>query len=117
MPFHTIVSHTIRKRAQTLHKVDSDGISPSYVCFIMEQANRYFDENGKLIIRRYRINDLAAIYEISYKTMRKWMSNFPDELGRKAGRYYSIRQLEFMIGQFGEPRRASSPVNELPVAA
>ncbi len=40
------------------------------------------------------------------------MNNYPNELGERDGKYYSIRQVEFMICQFGLPRRIDTGVTE-----
>ncbi len=76
------------------------------------QPKKYFDEQGKLIIKPYRLTDLSAIFDVNYKTMRRWMNNFPSELNKRDGKYYSIRQVEFMIAQFGLPRRIDTGVRE-----
>ncbi len=68
-------------------------------------TRRYFDEEGRLIIKPYYLRDLAAIYEVNYQTMRRWLDNFPQELGKKDGKRYSIFQVEFIVAQFGLPRR------------
>lgn len=76
------------------------------------EPKKYFDEKGNLIIKPYRIIDLAAIFDVNRKTMRRWMNNLPSELGKPEGKYYSIRQVEFMIAQFGLPRRIDMSVTE-----
>lgn len=76
------------------------------------EPKKYFDEKGNLIIKPYRIIDLAAIFDVNRKTMRRWMSNFPSELGKPDGKYYSINQVEFMIAQFGLPRRVTMITTE-----
>lgn len=76
------------------------------------EPKKYFDEKGKLIIKPYRIIDLAAIFDVNRKTMRRWMSNFPGELGKRDGKYFSINQVEFMIAQFGLPRRIDMTITE-----
>lgn len=69
------------------------------------KPKKYFDPSGNLIIKPYRLIDLAAIFDVNYRTMKRWMNNFPCELGNKEGKYYSIHQVQFMIGQFGLPRK------------
>ncbi|MGC4036071.1 MAG: hypothetical protein QM764_08920 [Chitinophagaceae bacterium] len=66
---------------------------------------KYFDDNGNLIIKPYRIIDLATIFDVNRKTMCRWLNNYPEELGKKMGNYFSIKQVEFMIGQFGLPKK------------
>ena len=76
------------------------------------ESKKYFDENGNLIVKPYRMIDLAAIFDVNYRTMKRWMSNFPNELGKKDGKYYSVHQVQFMIGQFGLPRRMQMNTTE-----
>lgn len=68
---------------------------------------QYYDGQGNLIIKPYRITDLAAIFDINRKTMRLWMNRYPHDLAKKEGKYFSIRQVEFMIEKFGLPKRLS----------
>ncbi|HEX7904900.1 MAG TPA: hypothetical protein VF487_13570 [Chitinophagaceae bacterium] len=76
------------------------------------ENKKYFDDKGNLIIKPYRMTDLAAIFDVNYRTMKRWMSNFPNDLHKKEGKYYSIQQVEFMIGQFGLPRKVNTTLIE-----
>lgn len=69
------------------------------------QPKKYFDSVGNLIIKPYRLIDLAAIFDINYKTMKRWMEKYPNELGKKDGKYYSIEQVKFCIEKFGLPQK------------
>ena len=69
------------------------------------KSKQYFDEQGNLNIKPYRLKDLIAIYDVNENTFKKWMASYPDELGKKDGKYYSIRQVEFMIEKFGLPKK------------
>ncbi|SDW03950.1 hypothetical protein SAMN05444410_10188 [Hydrobacter penzbergensis] len=71
----------------------------------------YFDEQGNLIIKPYRLKDLAAIFDINTQTLKRWMSRHPDELSCKTGKFYSINQVEFMIDQFGLPKKLAVHVS------
>lgn len=69
------------------------------------QPKQYFDTQGNLIIKPYRLLDLAAIFDVNYKTFRRWMDKYPEELGDRDGKYYSIRQVNFCIEKFGLPSK------------
>lgn len=69
------------------------------------QPKQYFDTAGHLIIKPYRLIDLAAIFDVNYKTMRRWMDKYPKELGKRDGKYYSIQQVNFCIEKFGLPAK------------
>jgi len=45
----------------------------------------YFDEEGCLLIKPYRIKDFAEIYDVSTKTIRKWIAK-----GRREGREVTL---------------------------
>jgi hypothetical protein len=83
------------------------------------EPKKYFDHNENLIIKPYRIIDLAGIFDVNRKTMRRWMNNFPNELGKRDGKYFSISQVEFMIAQFGLPKKVYTglPGEQIKLAA
>ena len=76
------------------------------------EPKNYYDTKGNLIIKPYRIIDLAAIFDVNRKTMRRWMNNFPGELHKREGKYFSINQVEFMIAQFGLPKKIYTGITE-----
>jgi uncharacterized protein YjcR len=65
----------------------------------------YFDEQGFLIIRPYRLKDLAAIYDVSTKTMRKWIDGLKVEVKREKCQYYSIGEVSSIAHQLGLPQK------------
>lgn len=67
------------------------------------QRKQYFDTDGKLFVKPYRLSDLATIFDINRKTMRRWMLRYPEELGKREGKYFSVRQVEFCLQTFGLP--------------
>ncbi|MBL0267166.1 MAG: hypothetical protein IPP99_00370 [Chitinophagaceae bacterium] len=40
---------------------------------MQKTEKKFFDEQGNMLIRPYRLMDLAAIYDVSSKTMRRWI--------------------------------------------
>ncbi|TCZ74056.1 hypothetical protein [Flaviaesturariibacter aridisoli] len=71
----------------------------------MKVVKSYFDEQGHLIIRPYRLKDLAAIYDVSTKTMKKWIDGLKVEVKREKCQYYSIGQVESVAQQLGFPQK------------
>jgi hypothetical protein len=69
------------------------------------KPKQYFDDQGNLNIKPYRLKDLIAIYDVNENTFKRWMAQYPEQLSKKDGKYYSIRQVEFMIEKFGLPRK------------
>ena len=69
------------------------------------KTKQYFDENGYFNIKPYRLKDLIDIFDVNESTFKRWMSRYPEQLSEKDGKYYSIRQVEFMIEKFGLPKK------------
>jgi hypothetical protein len=69
------------------------------------KTKEYFDAQGNLIIKPYRIKDLAAIFDVNQQTLKRWMSKHPRQLGKRDGRYYSVHQVNYMIEVFGLPHK------------
>ena len=67
---------------------------------------KYFDISGNLIVKPYRMMDLCIIFDVSYKTLRKWIQEYREEIGIRKGIYYSTVQVGIMLGKFGRPHIA-----------
>lgn len=63
----------------------------------------YYDQDGKLIIRPYRMKDLAAIYNVSGATIRRWMIDVVPGVVRKQGKYFSIYEVTTIVEALGIP--------------
>lgn len=63
--------------------------------------------NIKIKIRPYTVLDLAKMYEVSDKTMKKWIKPFEDEVGTKNGYFYSIAQVQMIFQKLGAPGELS----------
>lgn len=48
-------------------------------------------------LKPYSIGELALIYQVDYRTLKKWMKPFSGQLGDRIGRYYSITQVEIIF--------------------
>ena len=70
---------------------------------ITYQRKQYFDTDGKLFVKPYRLSDLAIIFDVNRKTMRKWLDKYPEQFGKREGKYFYIRQVEFCLQTFGLP--------------
>lgn len=69
------------------------------------EKKQYYTADGNLIVKPYRLSDLAEIFDVNRKTMRKWMDKYPEDLSRHEGKYFSVRQVEFCLDKFGLPGR------------
>ena len=54
-------------------------------------------------IRPYSTKELAIIYDVCDKTMKKWIKPFVAEVGEKNGRYYSVAQVKVIFDKLGVP--------------
>jgi hypothetical protein len=72
----------------------------------------YYDQNDKLIIKPYRLVDLSQIFDVNPKTFKRWLKNIEKEIGKPEGRFYSVNQVEYMIAQFGLPRKLDTSLLE-----
>lgn len=81
------------------------------------EKKQYFDTDGKLIVKPYRLSDLAAIFDVNRKTMRKWLDKYPDEMSKREGKYFSIQQVNFCLEKFGLPGKIIVINNQISKAA
>ena len=61
----------------------------------------------KIKLRPYTVLDLAKMYEVSDKTMKKWIKPFEVEVGEKNGYFYSIAQVQTIFQKLGAPGELS----------
>ncbi|MBL7730345.1 MAG: hypothetical protein JNM88_04140 [Chitinophagaceae bacterium] len=60
-------------------------------------------ERKKVSIKAYSIGELAALYEISVRTMNRWLKPHLEKVGKREGRFYSIKQVSVIFEQLGMP--------------
>lgn len=61
------------------------------------------DRLGGCIIRRYTHKELTTLYNVSWKTLQRWLKPFKKEIGPKLGHFYSSRQVAIIFGKLGPP--------------
>lgn len=66
---------------------------------------QFFDESGNLIIRPYRLCDLAAIYNVSRHTLRRWINEKAAEYGTKTKKYFTTEQVKGIVTALGTPQK------------
>ncbi|HQD11052.1 MAG TPA: hypothetical protein PLQ65_15380 [Flavihumibacter sp.] len=54
-------------------------------------------------LRPYTIAELADMYGVSKKTLRKWMEPFQEQIGERIGFFYSIVQVKIIFEKLGMP--------------
>ncbi len=65
----------------------------------------YFDDEGNLIIRPYRLKDLVAIYGVCRHTLRKWINAKAPEYGSKDRKYFTVDQARGIVTALGAPQK------------
>ena len=64
-------------------------------------------ENKVFILKPYTTRELSRFYGISYSTMRLWLERIKEKVGEKTGHFFSIKQMEIIIEEFGLPKTIS----------
>ena len=60
---------------------------------------------GKFLhIKPYTLTELAAYYGLSCRIMTQWLAPFKEEIGKKIGRIYNIKQVEIIFKRLGTVR-------------
>ena len=75
----------------------------------------YYDEQGHLMIRPYRMKDLAAIYSVSTKTMKRWIDTKAPAHSNKTKMFFTIEQVTGIFTALGVPQKIALvvPLKEL----
>ncbi len=55
-------------------------------------------------IKPYSTLELSRIYGISYSTMKRWLKRIKERIGKKVGHYFSVKQIEVIVDEFGCPK-------------
>ena len=56
-------------------------------------------------IRRMRLKDLAAEYQVGKDTIRTWMELIEEKVGERKGHYYTPTQVEIIVHHLGFPTK------------
>lgn len=59
--------------------------------------------NTTIAIKPYSLTELAAIYGVTVRTIKKWIAPFEKETGEKIGRYYNALQVKIIFDKLGLP--------------
>jgi hypothetical protein len=65
----------------------------------------YYDEEGNLLIKPYRLKDLAEIYGVCNRTMKKWIAGAAPEAKRNRSQFFPIPAVAVIIEALGLPQR------------
>jgi hypothetical protein len=65
----------------------------------------YYDEEGNLLIKPYRLKDLAEIYGVSNKVLKKWITNTLPDVQRKDSLFFMAGDVEKIVNAIGFPKK------------
>ncbi len=54
-------------------------------------------------IRPYSVKEIANIFGVCDKTVKKWIKPFSEQVGKKEGRYYNVAQVKMIFEHLGLP--------------
>lgn len=54
-------------------------------------------------LKPYTVLELARLYSVSDRTMKKWLKPFEPEVGNKIGYFYTIAQVKIIFEKLGMP--------------
>lgn len=57
----------------------------------------------KTEIKPYSKKELAALYEISTRSMDTWLKPFEKKIGKRNGWYYNVNQIRYIFDKLGLP--------------
>lgn len=60
-----------------------------------------------LEIKAYSISQLAWMYEVSKKTLKKWMEPHQEKIGQRIGHFYTAIQVQVIFDALGTPSRSA----------
>jgi len=55
-------------------------------------------------IRSYSIGELSKMYNMSVRTMNRWLKPHAVTIGKREGRYYTLKQIEKIFELIGLPK-------------
>lgn len=64
----------------------------------------YFNGEGHFIIKPYQLKDLAEIYEVHPKTVRRWIDKLAPQIGHKKVKYFTIEEVTIIVKAIGLPQ-------------
>ncbi len=58
---------------------------------------------AKIQIKTYSNKEIAGLYEVSGRTLRRWLTPFKKDIGRRRGHYYNPKQIRVIFEKLGIP--------------
>jgi hypothetical protein len=61
------------------------------------------NENNATDLRPYSVKEIASIYNVCDKTLKKWLKPHEPLIGVKQGRYFTVVQVKVIFEKLGLP--------------
>ncbi len=61
------------------------------------------NKDQKIPIKTYSVKEVAILYSISTKTLKKWLLPFEKEIGNRTGYFYTPKQIAVIFDKLGIP--------------
>lgn len=61
-------------------------------------------ERKVIATKVYSLGELAALYDISVRTMNRWLKPHEEAIGKREGRFYTVRQVAIIFEALGLPK-------------
>lgn len=58
---------------------------------------------SKFSIRPLSVSEMAILYRVHRQTFYRWLKPFQKKIGKRNGRYYSIKQVRQIFSYLGVP--------------
>lgn len=54
-------------------------------------------------VKPYTLKEIASIYGVCDKTLKRWLKPFKEEIGERQGRFYNVTQVRVIFDKLGVP--------------
>ena len=54
-------------------------------------------------VRAYTLKQIAGLYCVSNQTFKLWLKPFENEIGKRIGHFYSVKQIKIILEKLGTP--------------
>lgn len=65
--------------------------------------NSFKTSDRTYFVRPYSKKELTAMYNVSKKTMTRWLKPHLPTIGKREGRYYNVKQIQIIFDLLGLP--------------
>lgn len=60
-------------------------------------------QTNRVKLKPYSLSELAGIYGVCNRTLKRWMKPFEEEIGERDGRFYQIPQVKVIFERLMVP--------------